>query len=405
MKKETRIAISLISVGIILALSATLIKNIKTKNFISPFSNSFSVFAMLKPHKRPNYTVYGFMPYWSLVDMDYLQLDKLTDIAYFGLYINKDGTIRKIMDDGTTEPGYNNWENSDNLKKIIGTSRFYGINMSVTVMSHEAETSDYFLSCEACWKTLANALVTEMDKKGIKDINLNFEYADLTDGDTADKYTKLVDYMNKTLDAKYGNSKVIVSTFADSFVKKRVTKPTDLARVSDGLFVMAYDFHQPSSDNAGPVAPINGIGKISEYDLQTMLNDYLTSVPPEKIIMGVPYYGYNWIVTDSNPNAARIPGNDFIGVSQSQPYQNIMDTILETKAAIIWDELAQSPYFNYISPKTGMSRQVYFENAESLKAKYELAKRYNLAGIGIWALGYDGGYQELWNLLKEEFIL
>ena len=51
--------------------------------------------------------------------MDYLQLDKLTDIAYFGLYINRDGTIRKIMEDGTTEPGYNNWENTDGIAAAL----------------------------------------------------------------------------------------------------------------------------------------------------------------------------------------------------------------------------------------------------------------------------------------------
>jgi spore germination protein YaaH len=120
--------------------------------------------------------------------------------------------------------------------------------------------------------------------------------------------------------------------------------------------------------------------------------------------MGVPYYGYNWIVTTTDQNAVRIPGNDLIGTSQSQPYQNVMDTILETKPQINWDELAQSPYFTYTSPATGMTRQVYFENEQSLKAKYELVKKYDLAGVGIWALGYDGGYQELWNLLKEEFV-
>jgi spore germination protein YaaH len=51
-----------------------------------------------------------------------------------------------------------------------------------------------------------------------------------------------------------------------------------------------------------------------------------------------------------------------------------------------------------------MTRQVYFENERSLRAKYELIKANDLAGVGIWALGYDGGYQELWNLLKEQFV-
>jgi hypothetical protein len=39
----------------------------------------------------------------------------------------------------------------------------------------------------------------------------------------------------------------------------------------------------------------------------------------------------------------------------------------------------------------------------SLRKKYDQVIRRNLAGIGIWALGYDDGYQELWDLLAEKF--
>ena len=46
---------------------------------------------------------------------------------------------------------------------------------------------------------------------------------------------------------------------------------------------------------------------------------------------------------------------------------------------------------------------MFFENQESLKIKYELVHKYGLKGVGIWALGYDGGYQELWNALEEKF--
>ena len=166
---------------------------------------------------------------------------------------------------------------------------------------------------------------------------------------------------------------------------------------------MGYDFHRPDSEKAGPVSPLNGKGVYAEYDIETMLNDYLSYLPPNKIILGLPYYGYNWVVKEGIPNAERIPGTDDIGFSQPQTYSAIMDTILEVKPQIKWDDLGKVPYFIYKSPSTNSTREVYYENAESLRLKYELIRNNKLLGVGIWALGYDGGYIELWNLLSEYF--
>jgi spore germination protein len=371
---------------------------------ISPLGNSFSLLSKIGENKeKPKYLVYGYLPYWSMERVQYLQLDKLTDIAYFGLRIEKDGTFRKVIEDGLPEPGYAIWKNSKTLKKLISDAKKQDVRVSLTVISHEDEVSTAFLNCSPCWNNFINNLVKELNYHKIKDVNLNFEYVELTENDVANKYTQFVDYVNKQLDIRFGDSYLVTSTFADSLVKPRVTKISELSKVADGLFIMAYDFHRPTSETAGPVAPIEGAGIHAEYDIKTMLKDYLANSPPQKLIMGVPYYGYNWVVVPDGAYAERIEGNDNIGYSQSQAYSDVIETILEVKPEILWDELGQTPYFTYISPETGSTRQVFYENYDSLKIKYRITKSHNLAGIGIWALGYDEGYQELWNLLQEEF--
>src|SRR2546428_8092212 len=52
-------------------------------------------------------------------------------------------------------------------------------------------------------------------------------------------------------------------------------------------------------------------------------------------------------------------------------------------AEIMWDDLAQTPYF------TLFGRTVYFENARSVARKLSLAARYRLAGAAIWRLGCE----------------
>lgn len=507
---------------------------------INPISDSLSIFSFFKKKSKPKSIIYGYLPYWELEKIKFLQLDKLTDIAYFGVYLNEDGSFKKSIsketveeeididvgadtnilaetsevlgdqkdestsfDDKTEsettgeqknelieEPGLNNWRNSEDLKKLIEDSKKNNVRISLTVISHIDEISDKFLDCEKCWDNLYNNLVKELDYHGIKDVNLNFEYGVYVNGDRAEKYTNFVKFLNEKLDANYEDSFLVVSTFADSVKEERVTDIESLSKVADKIFIMGYDFYRPQSSNAGPVAPLTDDPNRSYYDLTTMINDYLTESPPNKIILGVPYYGYNWVIGDGNtdvlgaedetnkpegkndeesvfesladtPTEAndsnlglesenstvknngtddqgevleastkneasiqaeltdqlngsyyppevlypeRLENSDELGFSQAQTYDQIMSAIIELKPEIKWNQTAHSPFFTYTSPETGAIRQVYFENEQSLAKKYELIKDYDLAGVGIWALGYDGGYVELWNLLKQEFI-
>ena len=368
---------------------------------LSPLGNSFSISATFQNRNKENYLVYGFLPYWTLEESKYLQFDKLTDISYFALQINKDGTFTTTVEDGTSEPGYNTWRNSETLKKLINDAKNAGVRIGLTIISHENEITNAFLDCPQCWNTFLTNLYTEMDYHGVKSLNLNFEYVGDADKSAADKYTNFVKLVYTSVKRRYGEQAfVVVSTFADSTVKPRITNIADLSGITDAMFIMAYDFHQPESDNAGPVAPMEG----GDYNLKLMLKDYLSNVPANKLIVGVPYYGYNWVVNSRASQAERIPGNDLIGHSQSQAYSDILETILNLRIKTNWDDLAKTPYFTYVSPETNQTRQVYFENAESLKIKYAFIKENGLRGAGIWALGYDGGYTDLWNLLYDEFF-
>jgi len=369
----------------------------KEHRVLSPFKQQSHLFAILetKKNNREN-VVYGYLPWWSVEDVDYLQLDKLTDVAYFGVYLNSDGSFKKVIDGGINEPGYSRWVNSPKLAEFIKKAKKYNVNVSLTLVAHEDNVMDSFLECRECWKTVSKNLKAEMDKQSVTGLNLNFEYGGQTAKLKADQYVEFVDYINKEMDKYYGDSFVVTSAFADSYKGYRVSSNIEgLAKVSDGIFIMGYDFHRPQSANAGPVAPMDVI--------QETVEQFLQYAPPEKIILGLPYYGYNWVVENAENRSNRLEGNDSIGYSQTQIYASIVNMIAELKPQVNWDLQGQTPYFSYISPETGSIRQIHYENKESLRTKYIYAKQKNLQGVGIWALGYDGGYTELWDLLAEEF--
>lgn len=370
---------------------------------VSPVGKSISVLAASSDRSLSN-IVYGFLPYWMLENSKFIQMDKITDIAYFALRINPDGSIMTRDYEGFIEPGYDNWKNSKTLDNLIKKAKANNVRFALTIISHDDDITYEFLDCRNCWDVLADNIIAELKSKGIKDLNMDFELVEANAKEGyPEKYSQLVNYLNFKLDEEFENSFVVTSTLPDSVYKPRITDISTLSNASDALFVMAYDFHRPSSQTAGPVAPLEGGKLVADYDITTMLDDYLLQAPANKLVLGVPYYGYNWLVYDWSSYATRIPGNDVLGYSISQTYEHVNDTKLAYSPTVLWDELAKVPYFTYFNSEKGTNRQVYYEDVNSLREKYQFAKKKNLAGIGIWALGYDGGYQELWQLLGEEF--
>ncbi len=56
-----------------------------------------------------------------------------------------------------------------------------------------------------------------------------------------------------------------------------------------------------------------------------------------------------------------------------------------------------------ISDESGQGHEVWFEDARSAQAKFDLAKQYNLRGIAYWALGYP--FPQNWALLNDNFSI
>ena len=100
----------------------------------------------------------------------------------------------------------------------------------------------------------------------------------------------------------------------------------------------------------------------------------LTEIPSEKILLGVPNYGYDWILPFMR------------GESQAVTIGHVeaVQIAINNSAVIEFDETAQSPYFTY--EKDNVRHEVWFEDVRSLSAKYSLIKEYNLRGMAVWQI-------------------
>jgi hypothetical protein len=145
-----------------------------------------------------------------------------------------------------------------------------------------------------------------------------------------------------------------------------------LAPAVDGFFVMAYDMNNRSEPSA--TAPLVGGG----FNDTEALQQFTSVVPASKVILGVPYYGYDWPTTNGSSSARATGGETplsdaVIGASGHPTY---------------WDPSTDTAWTSY---QVGTQwHETYFDDPTSLAMKAALANSFHIAGLGIWALGMDG---------------
>ncbi|KMY48827.1 glycosyl hydrolase family 18 protein [Peribacillus loiseleuriae] len=148
----------------------------------------------------------------------------------------------------------------------------------------------------------------------------------------------------------------------------------------DFVFIMAYDWHEASSP-PGPVAPIKEVRKTIEYAQKFMRRN--------KIILGVPRYGYDWTMSNGTVmNARAISVKDAI------------ETAMKYQVPIQYSIQDQQPFYRY-QDESGKLHIVWFEDAKALAQKLQMVVDYRLKGIGAWQLGLhfpQAGY------LVDEFL-
>ena len=101
-------------------------------------------------------------------------------------------------------------------------------------------------------------------------------------------------------------------------------------------------------------------------------------VPPSKIILGLPYYGYDWPTTDGTPTATAT------GPESPLSYA----TIAAAGHPTYWDPVTDTPWTSYQVGSQWYT--TYFDDPTSMALKAQLANFFHIAGVGIWALGMDG---------------
>ncbi|HVO12217.1 MAG TPA: glycosyl hydrolase family 18 protein [Vicinamibacteria bacterium] len=242
-----------------------------------------------------------------------------------------------------------------------GASDFDAALAHAAMVTHEADTVANLLSLAA--------------GGGYEGVNLDFENlaysANLADDRAA--YTSFVHDLAAQLHDRGFKLVLSVPGKTDDSPEDPWSYPFDLAALgkeADYLQLMTYDEHGPGWSGPGPVSGVDWVEDCVVYAR--------TLVPPSRLLVGLPAYGYDWDRT--------------AGSGTSVSWKDVPALLGRTGAVAHWDRVSHSPYVTY-TDGSGHSHEAWYEDAESIRAKARLVTAHDLAGISMWSLGQeDAGF-------------
>lgn len=130
-----------------------------------------------------------------------------------------------------------------------------------------------------------------------------------------------------------------------------------------------------------PTAPIENIEKALNYA-------FSRNIPPEKILMGLTLYGYDWILPDTPENLAT-----------TVTLPQVWSRGINYNSSIRFDNMVRQPIMDYIA--NNIQHRVWFENALSHYFKYKLINEYNLKGVFYWIINQS--FPSTWYMVSNFF--
>ncbi|MFC1751280.1 glycosyl hydrolase family 18 protein [Pseudomonadota bacterium] len=239
---------------ILIPLAAHLYSNPNT--LITPLSSGSTFFGLPHSNTKPNKVVFGFIPYWNFKHLNQIPFQHLSHLGVFGIAFDSDGTIQTREQD-YTEPGYRAFQ-LDNFSTLSSLAKASDTKLILVIRGFDNDTIDSIISSPEHTQNFIDNTLAFVQKHEFDGVNLDFEYLGSPEPKTINQFTAFVSTLSQALKKHNSNYHFSLDVFADSSVNQRIWDLPKLHHHLDHLIIMAYDFHRPSSQTAGPIAPLFG---------------------------------------------------------------------------------------------------------------------------------------------------
>jgi spore germination protein len=290
----------------------------------------------------------------------------LTYLTPFSYSITDAGGLTSLQDEGVLAAA-----------RINRAAPLMGIS-NIKNGAFDSDLAKTILESDKLQESVLNNILSIMQTKGYRGVNFDLEYVY---PDNKEDYNN---FLRRAV-AKFKPLGYSVSTAVAPKYKEE--QPGLLyeghdykahGEIVDFVVVMTYEWGW-SGGRAMAVAPLDEVKKVLDYAV--------TAIPRQKIMMGVPTYGYDWTLPFVQGTFART----------LSPVAAV-NLAAQKNVSIEFDEDDQSPFFKYFDAQ-GKEHEVWFEDARSVQAKYRTAIDYGLRGVSFWVLGIP--FPQNWPVIRD----
>jgi spore germination protein YaaH len=330
--------------------------------------------------------VTGYHAYWAGESWRDYPMDVLDELFFFETEVDGDGRLF----DTHGWPG--EW------RGLLDAASASGVGVTPTVSMHDPEAFEaLFPDPERIDRLVTSIMTLLAGTPGLTGLHLDFEVFQPVSAEARDGFTAFVASLSHSM--KRDSPGLALSVFTLAFDDDDVYNERALGEIADYLIVQGYDFHSSGSQNAGPLGAVEGWGRLNWGTVVDRFEGF--GVPPHKLVMSVPLYGYEWPVESDEMGAATR------GQGETVPYAAPENVLIdapraEDRAAEFGaqrDPVSGTPWYVF-QGEEGWT-QGWFDDAESLRAKYDFVRSRGLGGIAIFPLAY--GTPGLWADLRNAF--
>lgn len=293
----------------------------------------------------------------------------LTYLAPFSFRIQRNGTLK--------EPPLNNFPSIARANNVT-------LMMVITNIENDQfsdELGTIILNNEDIQNRFLQNIVTTAKKYGFRDIHFDMEYLRPADREA---YNAFLRKAKQRFQQEGWLMSTALAPKTSATQKGRWYEAHDYrahGQIVDFVVIMTYEWGY-SGGPPLPVSPIGPVRKVLEYAI--------TEIPASKIMMGQNLYGYDWTLP-------YVPGGKY---AQAISPQQAIQLASRYNVSIEYDRNAQAPHFRY-RDENGDEHKVWFEDARSIQAKFDLVKELGLRGVSYWKLGLD--FPQNWLLITDNF--
>jgi spore germination protein len=337
-------------------------------------------------------SVVGFLPYWAINNKTPIHPEYVDQLIYFGVTLDKEGNVV------TKDLGGNVLQEwlmftSPEFAIIKEQAKNTGTKVSVAIKNFDNSQIDTLISNPSYRsRAIANirTLVTQYELDGV---NIDFEYFTVVDFPTMQYLNKFLTELDKELREEKNDIIISFDVNASAVYADNAYDMVKIGEIMDQVIVMGYDYHRATSTQAGPVAPLDSTG--DEPSIVKTITSLEGRVPKEKLILGIPLYGYEWQTISRTYRSKTLPETGAVA-----SYKRVRE-LIESRddVSLGFDDLSRSPWLTYT--QNGLIKQIYYEDEKSLAHKIAFIHEHNLSGVALWALGFEGSYFEPWRIIQE----